>query len=93
MPWGSPAFNAGLEHGDVVVSVNGAPVSGAALKGWRPGEKVSLQVRRVDGRVVPLSLTVGEDPRLEAVPVESAGGTLTPAQRAFREAWLGSQRK
>ena len=93
MPWGSPAFNAGLEHGDVVVSVNGAPVSGAVLKGWRPGDKVSLQVRRVDGRVVPLSLTVGEDPRLEAVPVESAGGTLTPAQRAFREAWLGSKRK
>ena len=33
----------------------------------------------------------GESERgnLEVVPVESAGGTLTGAQRTFRERWLG----
>ena len=29
--------------------------------------------------------------RVEVVPVESAGGVLTPAQRAFREDWLGAK--
>jgi predicted metalloprotease with PDZ domain len=92
MPWGSPAFVAGLEHGDVVVAVNGRPYSPAAVKNAQPGDAVTLQVRRIDGRTVTLQLTYGEDPRLEAVPVELSG-TLTPAQRAFRDAWLGSKRK
>ena len=92
MPWGSPAFVAGLEHGDVVVAVNGQPYSPAAVKNAQPGDAVTLQVRRIDGRTVTLQLTYGEDPRLEAVPVELSG-TLTPAQRAFRDAWLGSKRK
>jgi predicted metalloprotease with PDZ domain len=92
MAWGSPAFSAGLEHGDVIVSVNGQPYSAAAVKGAQPGDTLTLQVRRVDGRLATQQLSVGEDPRLDAVPVETAG-TLTPAQRAFREAWLGSKRK
>ena len=32
-----------------------------------------------------------EDPRLEIVPVEQTGGTLTPEQKQFRDAWLGSK--
>jgi predicted metalloprotease with PDZ domain len=92
VPWGSPAFVAGLEHGDVVMSVNGAPYAARMVKSWKPGETVALQVRRVDGRIVTLQVTPAEDPGLVAVPIESAGGRLTPAQRAFREAWLGSRR-
>ena len=29
--------------------------------------------------------------RMEVVPIESAGGTLTPAQREFRDNWLGAK--
>ena len=93
VPWGSPAFEAGLEHGDIIVSMDGAAYSAGAFATRRPGGRVRLIVRRVDGRTVPLELRIGEDPALEAVPVESAGGALTPAQRAFREAWLGSRRR
>lgn len=93
VPWGSPAFEAGLEHGDIIVSMDGAAYSADAFAARRPGDRVRLTVRRIDGRTVPLELRIGEDPDLEAVPVESAGGTPTPAQRAFREAWLGSRRK
>jgi hypothetical protein len=35
-------------------------------------------------------MALKEDPSLEAVLVEDTGGTPTAAQRAFREAWLGS---
>ena len=41
--------------------------------------------------LTPAGFLVRPAPRgnLEVVPVESAGGTLTAAQRAFRERWLG----
>ena len=32
-----------------------------------------------------------EDPRLEVVPFEKAGRTLTDAQKKFRDAWLASK--
>jgi predicted metalloprotease with PDZ domain len=93
VPWGSPAFEAGLEHGDTIAAVGGKPFSPQALQNRKPGERIDLEVKRIDGRAVRLALTLGEDPALEAVPVESTGGTLTPSQRAFRDAWLGSKRK
>ena len=93
MSWDSPAFSAGLEHGDTVVSIGGKPYSATAVKNWKVGDSVKLDVRRVDGRTVTLTLKLTEDPRLVAVPVESANGTLTAAQKAFRAAWLGSRRK
>jgi predicted metalloprotease with PDZ domain len=93
MAWGSPAFEAGLEHGDVVVSIDGKPYAAAAVGAWKMGDTVKLDVRRVDGRTVALTMKLTEDPRLVAVPIESANGTLTPAHQAFRAAWLGSRRK
>jgi predicted metalloprotease with PDZ domain len=91
MPWGSPAFVAGLEHGDVILTVDGQPPSAAGKA--KPGDQVALQVRRIDGRTVPLKLTYIEDPRLDAIPVEAGGVRLTAAQKAFREAWLGPRRR
>ena len=37
------------------------------------------------------TITLAEDPAVEAVPIEAAGGVLSAEQRAFREAWLGSK--
>jgi predicted metalloprotease with PDZ domain len=91
--WGTPAFDAGLAEGDVVLAADGAPFSPAAASAWRPGQTVALSVRRVDGRAAALTMTLAEDPRLEAVPVESAGRAPTAAQRQFGEAWLGAKRR
>jgi hypothetical protein len=33
-------------------------------------------------------ITIGEDPSLELVPIESTGALLTAAQKAFRAGWL-----
>ena len=91
--WGSPAFDAGLEAGDVVVAVDGQPFSAAAVRNRKPGDTVKLDVRRGASPTRAVTLTFGEDPALQALPVEKTGGTLTAAQKSFREAWLGSKRQ
>ena len=87
--WGTPAFEAGLEEEDVIVSVDGKPF--AQWQAGPPGTSVRLEVKRPTGRVVTLRLTLGEDPSLEAVLGETAGAVLTSQQRAFRQAWLGAK--
>lgn len=89
--WGSPAFDAGLAHGDVIVTAGGRPFTSTIFERQRPGDRLTLEVRRAGGRIATVELAFGEDPRLEAVPIETAGGTLTGEMRAFREAWLGSK--
>ena len=93
--FGTPAFAAGIDQGDVITSVGGAAFTHlqAALKGRKPGEAVAVEFRRPSGVVVKSTITLAEDPALEAVTVESTGGTLTAAQKAFRESWVGSKVK
>jgi predicted metalloprotease with PDZ domain len=93
MAWGSPAFEAGLEHDDVLISVDGQPFSSALLKGKKPGDKVAFEVRHRGGVTGKGTLTFGVDPAQQAVLNESAGKPLTAEQKAFRAAWLGSQRR
>jgi predicted metalloprotease with PDZ domain len=96
-PWGSPMFDAVLDQGDVIVDVEGkAMATGvlqAALKTRKPGDRLTITFKRRGGATGTATITLKEDPALETVPVESAGGTLTPEQTAFREAWLGSKAK
>jgi predicted metalloprotease with PDZ domain len=91
MAWDSPAFEAGLEHGDVIVSVEGKPFTRALLAGRKPGDKVALTVRHVGGVTEETTLTFGEDPTEQAVLAENSGQTLTAAQKAFRDSWLGAK--
>ncbi len=93
--FGTPAFAAGLEEGDVITSVGGVAFTTlpAALKDRKPGEEIAIEFRRPSGEVVKSTLKLGEDPTLQAATIESAGGTLTPEQKAFREAWVGSKVK
>jgi len=95
VPWGSPAFKAGLDQGDVIVDVDGkamgAGVLQSALESRKPGDRLSLTFKRRGGRTGTATITLEEAPSLEAVPVESIAGALTPEQRAFRDSWLGSK--
>ena len=38
-------------------------------------------------------LTFAEDPTEQAVLAEASGNSLSPEQKAFREAWLGSRQR
>ena len=93
--FGTPAFAAGLEGGDVITSVDGVAFTtlAAALKDRKPGDVLAIEFRRPSGMVVKSTLTLAEDPALQAAMVESTGGTLTAGQKAFREAWIGSKVK
>ena len=91
--WGTPAFDAGLEHGDVLTSLDGKPFAAAALKNRKPGDKVAFEVRHVGGVTASGVLTFGEDPTEFAVLAEAAGKSLSPEQKAFRDAWLGSRQR
>ena len=93
--YGSPLHEAGIAQDDVLVSVDGtrvtsAPAIGRLLRDKRPGDRVAIVFRR-QGRERETTATLAADTRVVLVPVEAAGGELTPAQRAFREAWLGTR--
>ncbi|MEY2642895.1 MAG: hypothetical protein RLZZ368_1542 [Actinomycetota bacterium] len=62
----SPAFDAGLEAGDIVVSAGGTPVDGqaalvAAIRDQSPGDTIEIQVLR-NGDRLTLSATLIERP-------------------------------
>jgi predicted metalloprotease with PDZ domain len=90
---GSPLYLAGVERDDTVVSLGGVAIADAA--GWtavlerlRPGERTELVLRQ-RGRERRAMLVAVADPAVEIVRMEAAGMLVTPAQQAFRTAWLG----
>ncbi len=94
---GTPAYTAGLEQDDVISAVNGKPVASTAdvefaLRDLRPGERAAVAFLR-RGTASRATVTIAEDPALDLVSVEAAGGKLTPAQQTFRDKWLGSKVK
>jgi predicted metalloprotease with PDZ domain len=95
VPFGTPAYDAGLDSGDLITNIDGRR---ATIDGWnafhqkKPGETVTLTVRRRDGKTLDTVVTLKPDPSLE---IDDLGktGTLTEEQRTFRAAWLGSKAK
>ena len=91
----SPLYDAGLERDDVLVSIDGRPLSSArrleaVLGDLADGERVALVYSR-RGERLTTQLTVEVDPTLELVPLEQLGRRQTPAQQRFRADWLGSK--
>jgi predicted metalloprotease with PDZ domain len=92
-----PAYAAGLEQDDELRRVDGQPVRSEAdvagtLQRHRPGDRIEIVFLDRTGRDRTASVALAEDPHVEVVPIESTGGTLTPAQRALRESWLEPKR-
>ena len=92
---GSPAYDAGIDQEDEIVAVDAEPTASVEaldqiLRRHRPGDRLRVSIRR-RGASEDVTVIATEDPRLEILPIESAGGHLTAEQRAFRDAWLGSK--
>lgn len=69
---GTPGADAGLEHGDVILTVDGHPVGTTRdlidyVSDRAPGSQVKLDVLR-DGKRVERTVTLGERPADEAAP-------------------------
>jgi predicted metalloprotease with PDZ domain len=88
-----PVYRTGLDQDDEVRRLGGQRIESAddletALRRHRPGDRVELVFADRTGAVKTAGMTLADDPRLEVVAVESTGGSLTPAQRTFRDRWL-----
>jgi predicted metalloprotease with PDZ domain len=95
VPFGSPAYQSGLDRDDVILALGDTAVHSAsdlvrALQSHKPGDRVALTFERRGQRSMTL-VTVAEDPRRELLPVEETGTQPSDAQSAFRRAWLSSQ--
>src|SRR6185503_12449440 len=92
----SPLYKAGVDQDDHLVAIDGVTLTSAqsvndVLKRHKPGDSVSIRFVRRDGEVVNGTLVLEADRRIEIVPIERAGGTLTPDQKRFRDSWLASK--
>ena len=96
VPANSPAYAAGLDQDDTVTQIAGERVTSAeavntVISRHRPGERVTIAYIDRTGATRTSSLVLAENPHVDVAAVESAGGSLTSAQRAFRDRWLKSQ--
>ena len=84
----SPMYEAGLDRGDRIVSIDGVrmadrPALDRVLGGLAPGDAVSV-VFESRGDTMTQTLTLAADPTLAAT---LAGDSASAAQQAFLEAW------
>ena len=92
---GTPLYDAGLERGDVILSIDGTTITSRQaltqwLQGRQPGKVVAVEYLSRNERHTT-SMTLAENPRLEVVTYESVDRTLTRQMRAFRDDWLRSR--
>ena len=91
---GTPAYLAGLDRGDELKELDGSPVTSAedvaaVVRRHRPGDTVAVVFAGRGGAVRRATVRLVEDAQLVLSPVESTGGTLSAAQKTFRDRWLG----
>jgi predicted metalloprotease with PDZ domain len=94
---GTPVYKAGIDAGDVILSVDGSPVNDAAtfnqaISAKKPGDKVKVTYRNRSGQHTT-DLELAESPILEVVTFEKAGRTPSAEQLTFRNDWLSSKAK
>jgi predicted metalloprotease with PDZ domain len=89
----TPLYKAGVDFDDIITTIDGAAATQdtwASITAKSPGTQVQLGIQRRGGAKVTRTLVVEEDPALAIVDL---GNAMTTAQKAFRDAWLGSKQK
>ena len=95
--WGTPAFQAGIEEGDIITSADGRAIATiddwqAAVRVHKPGDSMPVEFNR-HGTIVKATMHIGEDPTVEVVMLESTGKPLSPDQKMMRDQWLMSKKR
>ena len=94
VPFGSPAYDAGLERDDLIISIGGVATGSVSdvdrqIRAGKPGQALPIAFER-RGQPLTGTLRLIEDPHLEVVLAEAAGRPVSAAQKLFRERWLSS---
>ncbi|SIT93851.1 M61 family metallopeptidase [Pontibacter indicus] len=95
----SPLYKSGLNRGDILLTLNGKKVTSEKelekiLSKLKPTHSVPITYRSSEqSPVISTQIVLEEMPELMIERFESAGKELTPAAKAFRDAWLGSKAK
>ena len=92
---GSPLYKAGVDRGDVLLSLEGQSISNARdiqqlLASRKPGDAIPISYESL-GETYDKTMILAEDQTLEVVPFEEIEMELTEEAKAFRESWLGSK--
>ncbi|OFW14164.1 MAG: hypothetical protein A3F69_05655 [Acidobacteria bacterium RIFCSPLOWO2_12_FULL_66_10] len=93
---GWPIYASGIDQDDELQRLDGQRIAGDAdvhtvLQRHKPGDTVSIAFVDRGGAAKTATVRLAEDPNVEVVPSESAGGSLSEAQKAFRSRWLGAK--
>ncbi|MGE3513166.1 MAG: M61 family metallopeptidase [Vicinamibacterales bacterium] len=94
---GTPLHRAGLDRGDELLELDGRRLDSEAtvaqlLLRHAPGDALRALVADRSGTTRTVTVTLVADPSFDVIPFESAGRSLTDAQRTFRRQWLDAQR-
>ena len=92
---GSPLYKAGLDRGDIIVNIDGMPVSSSVdydtvMARHKPGETVKI-VYKQRGITKTKDITFDEQEVLEVVPYEQAGMKVSDSMKQFRDEWTRSR--
>ncbi|WP_299818895.1 PDZ domain-containing protein [uncultured Pontibacter sp.] len=93
----SAAYKAGLDRGDVILTIDGRKLKSEkdldkVLGKHKVGDTVAVTFTR-HGQTRSTNLALEENLTLELVPYESINKELTPEMQAYRTAWLGAKAK
>jgi predicted metalloprotease with PDZ domain len=91
----TPAYDAGLGEGDVIVGLGAAPLRGPAdvnrvVEGAKPGDRLEVTYLR-GGKERKTTIVLRGDPARELVTRESLGQKPSAEQLRMRAGWLGSR--
>jgi predicted metalloprotease with PDZ domain len=91
-----PVYRAGVDQDDEIRRLDGHAVSSTTdvdtvLQRHKPGDAIEFGFTDRAGVESTASVTLAEDPHLEVITTESAGGSPSAAQRTFRNRWLESK--
>lgn len=94
---GTPAYLAGLDIDDVIISIDGVEIKDQKsltdlMDKLKPGTTVPVVYTHVDAQKTT-KMTLVESPFLQVLPIEKTGGKLTAEMEKLRNSWLESQIK
>jgi len=92
---GGPAYNAGLDYGHKIISINNINLSGfndfsEALTGLKSGDTIDVTLNRF-GEESSTKLVLGSSPDYQTDLIENVRGKLTKTMVALRNSWLSAK--